>query len=117
METLKNRVKSARVNSEMSQQDLADRLGITKQSISQYERGVRTPDVETLVALGDVLNLSIDYLTGRSDVTVRFLNEDDLNRLATRPENISTEDQELLNAYHAAPDHVQTAIKTLLKIE
>ena len=39
METLKNRVKSARVNSGMSQQDLADRLGITKQSISQYERG------------------------------------------------------------------------------
>lgn len=117
METLKNRVKSARVNSGMSQQDLADKLGITKQSISQYERGVRTPDVETLVALGDVLNLSTDYLTGRSDVTVRFLNEDDLNRLATRSEDISVDDKELLNAYHVAPDHVQTAIKTLLKIE
>ena len=112
-----NRIKELRLAMGWTQQDLAAKLKTTKQAVSQYERGVRTPDVETLVALGDVINLSTDYLTGRSDVTVRFLNEDDLNRLATRPENISTEDQELLNAYHAAPDHVQTAIKTLLKIE
>lgn len=115
METFKNRIKSARVNSGMSQQDLADRLGVTKQSVSQYERGMRKPDMETLIALGDVFNLSIDYLTGKSDVTLRFLTEEDLMKLAQPPKEITPEELALLEAFHAAPAQIQKAVLILLE--
>ena len=81
MATFTERLRELRVQSNYSQQDLADKMGVTKQTISQYERGVRKPDMDTLTALCDIFNVSSDYLMGKSDVTVRLLNSDDLKRL------------------------------------
>lgn len=81
MATFTERLRELRVQSNYSQQDLADKIGVTKQTISQYERGVRKPDMDTLTALCDIFNVSSDYLMGKSDVTVRLLNSDDLKRL------------------------------------
>lgn len=82
MESFKNRIKEVRLNCGLSQQELADMIHVSKQSISQYERGVRKPDMNTLTALGDVLNVSIDYLTGKSDVTLRLLNSEELKKVS-----------------------------------
>ena len=81
MATFTERLRELRTQSNYSQQDLADKMGVTKQTISQYERGVRKPDMDTLTALCDIFNVSSDYLMGKSDVTVRLLNSDDLRRL------------------------------------
>lgn len=81
MATFTERLRELRTQSDYSQQDLADKMGVTKQTISQYERGVRKPDMDTLTALCDIFNVSSDYLMGKSDVTVRLLNSDDLKRL------------------------------------
>lgn len=50
-----------------TQQQLADKLGISYMSISNYERGIRTPDYETLEAIADYLNVSIDTLFGKDE--------------------------------------------------
>lgn len=42
---------------EMSQQELADALGISKSAINMYERGERQPNFETLEAIADFLTL------------------------------------------------------------
>lgn len=81
MATFSERLRELRTQYDYSQQDLADKMGATKQMISQYERGVRKPDLDTLTALCDVFNVSSDYLMGKSDVTVRLLNTEDLKRL------------------------------------
>lgn len=81
MATLGERLKELRAQRGFSQQELADRTDQTKQAISQYERGVRKPDIEVLSALCDIFNVSMDYLTGKADVTVRFLKSDDLEAL------------------------------------
>lgn len=81
MATFTERLRELRIQNNYSQQDLADKMGVTKQTISQYERGVRKPDMDTLTALCDIFNVSSDYLMGKSDVTVRLLNSDDLKRL------------------------------------
>jgi transcriptional regulator with XRE-family HTH domain len=81
MATFSERLRELRTQYDYSQQDLADKMGATKQMISQYERGVRKPDLDTLTALCDIFNVSSDYLMGKSDVTVRLLNTEDLKRL------------------------------------
>lgn len=81
MATLGQRLRELRAQRKLSQQGLADLAGVTKQTISQYERGVRKPDLNMLTELGDIFNVSTDYLTGQSDVTVRLLGPEDLKTL------------------------------------
>lgn len=50
----------------MSQQELADRLGISKSSVNMYERGERQPNFATLENIADFFNVDIDYLLGRA---------------------------------------------------
>ena len=52
-------------------------------TVSQYERGVRRPDIDTLELIADFFNVSTDYLLGTSDVTLRFVDSDDLAILSS----------------------------------
>lgn len=58
-----------RTNIGLSQQALADKLGISKSAINMYERGEREPSFETLEIIADFFNIDIDYLLGRTDKT------------------------------------------------
>ncbi|WP_031405327.1 helix-turn-helix domain-containing protein [Geobacillus vulcani] len=52
----------------LTQEELGRRVNVTKVSISGYENGNRTPDMDTLKALADVLGVSVDYLLGRNNI-------------------------------------------------
>ena len=82
MSDFKSRLKELRTQMGISQEKLADMLGITKPAVSHYERGIRKPDLDMLTALCDIFNVSSDYLVGNTDVTLRFLNSSDIGRLA-----------------------------------
>ena len=49
----------------MTQLELAERIGVNKQTISQYERGVREPSFSRLEAICDYFGVSADYMLGR----------------------------------------------------
>lgn len=83
MATFPERLRELRTQRGFSQQDLADRTDQTKQAISQYERGVRRPDMDMLLALCDIFNVSLDYLTGKEDVTPRLVDNNGLRVLET----------------------------------
>lgn len=68
------RLKSLRKERDMSQQELGDALGITKVSICGYEKGTRTPSLETFALLADFFGVTTDYFLGRE---VSVINEDD----------------------------------------
>ncbi|MBQ7863829.1 MAG: helix-turn-helix transcriptional regulator [Lachnospiraceae bacterium] len=57
----------------MSQQDLADALKISKSAINMYERGERQPNFETLEIIADYFNVDIDFLLGRTDKTTKVI--------------------------------------------
>lgn len=59
-----NRIKKARQLRGISQNQLADKLGITQQAISRYENDSRTPDEEILKKMSHILTVPIEYLTG-----------------------------------------------------
>ena len=45
-----------------SQEQLADRLGVTRQSVSKWESGAAMPELGKLVALSELFDVSVDYL-------------------------------------------------------
>ena len=67
-------LKLLRNEKNMSQQELADALGISKSSINMYERGERQPNFEVLETIADFFNVDIDYLLGRTNKTTNIIN-------------------------------------------
>lgn len=65
---LGKRLRYLREKNNLSQLELAKRLGIPNQNISNYERGFRHPDFDTLNMIADYFGVTTDYLLGRTDV-------------------------------------------------
>lgn len=61
------RLRSVREQRGLSQQQLADRVGTARVTITMYEAGEREPNFEMLSKLAEVLEVSTDYLLGRTD--------------------------------------------------
>lgn len=68
MDNVSKRIVSLREEKGETQQELANAIGITRQSLSRYEIAARTVSVEVLGALAQHFNVSADYLLGLSDV-------------------------------------------------
>lgn len=62
-----DRLKQLRNEKKLSQQELADKLGINRSTYARYETSATQPDYETLQKLADFFDVSIDYLLGRTD--------------------------------------------------
>lgn len=62
-----HRLKVARKNNKLTQEQLAQKVQTTKGTISNYENGHSTPSNEMLVLLARTLNTSTDYLLGNTD--------------------------------------------------
>lgn len=60
------RIKSLRKKIGLTQAEVAQKLGIAPQSVTNYESGKTDPSIRNLIALSAVLETSIDYLLGRS---------------------------------------------------
>lgn len=66
------RLKLLRTEKKLSMQALAQAVGLkNKGSIGQFETSLNIPSADTLVALADYFNVSLDYLIGRSDTPDR----------------------------------------------
>ena len=57
-----SRIKEARIHKKMTQQAIADRIGITAGAIGNYENGTSSPREEILIALMDVLEVDANYI-------------------------------------------------------
>lgn len=58
------RIKKARIEKGLSQEELGNIIEVSKVSICGYEKGTRTPTLENLLQLLDVLNITPDYVLG-----------------------------------------------------
>lgn len=62
MNTLGERIKELRENHSETQDQLAEYLGMTVVNVSNYERNVRTPKIDSLIAIANKYHVSLDYL-------------------------------------------------------
>lgn len=60
------RIRTARKEQCMPAETLAERAGITPESLGHIECGVRKPSLQTLYTIAETLQVSLDYLTGRT---------------------------------------------------
>ena len=106
---IKNRIKDLRIIHNMSQEQLAEKVGTTKQAISQYERGIRKPKYEILEAIADYFNVDYDYLIGKTPKTTF------LPQMLTL--QLSKKEFCILEAYRNADKDTKKIVRMLLKID
>lgn len=61
------RLKEARKAAGLCQQELANILGVSCDSVRRLERSINMPALHTAVLMADTLGVSLDWLTGRSN--------------------------------------------------
>ena len=64
MKRLGNRIKNARLSAGLTQEKVAELVGVSRAAISRWELGEIEPKIEHLVALSDSLGISVDHLLG-----------------------------------------------------
>lgn len=63
--TLGERLKERRLANQMSQEQVAERLGISRQAVAKWEGNHTSPSADNLLALADLYQVSLDELAGR----------------------------------------------------
>jgi len=96
------RLKELREQRRLNQEGLALQLSVSQSTISAYEVGERTPDLETLMAIASLFGVSIDYLVGLSEskqnVRQSDLSPDELEYLV-KYRTANQTDREKIKAY------------------
>lgn len=98
----KDRLKEIRIQRGISQRELGEAIGVSHASIAMYESGRRQPEVETLEAICDYFNVSMDYMRGKEDLSLRLL--DGIEMM-------------IIDRYRQAPENIRGAIRQLLGVE
>ncbi|GAB2023185.1 helix-turn-helix transcriptional regulator [Pseudolactococcus yaeyamensis] len=75
-----NRLKTLRSEANLTQQQLSEKLGVTRGSYAQWESKRTKPNGESLQKLADFFNVSTDYLLGNTDEKNSTKFEDDLEK-------------------------------------
>jgi len=77
----KDIIKKLRLERDLSQQELAEKTGLSASSIGMYEQGRRKPSFEVLELFADTFNVDMDYLLGRSSEPNKY------SRILTRAQD------------------------------
>lgn len=68
MDIFQKRIKRLRLDKDLKCLDVAKGTGLSHTAILGYEDGMQIPKMDSLVKIADFFNVSIDYLTGRTDL-------------------------------------------------
>lgn len=81
---LNEKLKAIRLSGNYSQVDIAEKLSVTKQTISNWENNNIQPSVEMLVKIADLFGITTDYLLDRDDcprLDVSGLSESEIHHI------------------------------------
>ena len=65
---LQDNLKKIRKDNNLSQEDLAEKLGVSRQSVSKWESGLAYPEMDKVLQICKMFNLNIDELLNQ-DIT------------------------------------------------
>lgn len=87
----------------ISQQKLADAIGISQQSVNKYENHQTQPDIVTLIQMADFFHTSVDFLIGHTEaqaesqgVPIFKLNADEI-RLVNQYRQLSLKEKDSIH--------------------
>lgn len=108
MPDFKTRIKALRKQKGWTQEELANKIGVSHQAVSHYERGIRTPDQDTLIMLCEEFNVSTDYILGIDNLSLRFVDPLEFQ--------ITPDERELVKAYRRSNTYTRLAVLDLLRV-
>lgn len=118
MSIFSERIKKIRINKDLTQKELGDKIGLPQQTVARWEKEITTPDPMQLAATCDALNVSADYLLGLTDNPGPFpeITAEEMAELEARAdrEAVPMTEEELVAL---VPPQMQDAIKTLIQVE
>ena len=88
----------------VSQQFLANKLGISQQSINKYENHNIEPDITTMIAMADYFDVTLDYLVGRENNDVKIESRE-----------LTKREIEVLKSYSELSDTEKICIDVVMK--
>ena len=77
--TLADKLKEARKNAGLTQNELAEKICVSRQAITKWESGKGIPDVENLKNISKVLDVSIDFLLDEEGVADKTVIKEQIN--------------------------------------
>ena len=100
-------LRKLRTNKGVSQQQLADVIGISQQSVNKYENHNVEPDLSTLMKIADYFEASVDYLIGH--------NTDPNENPSDCDTELSREEWKVIHAYRLLTKEERDSIRLILK--
>lgn len=114
--TLGERIKQLRKENGMTQVDLAQKLGVTKGTVSTWETNSRMPGFDVLEHMCDMFQRSLDYLMGRSDdATPPIMTDEEQTELAL--DQVAEDIKEYVLKYCRLDQYGKNAVESVIRAE
>ena len=118
MKSIGERMAYARKQKMLNQQVLADHLGVTRGSISQYENGIIDPNLNNLDLAAKLLDVSFEWLAfgrGLQNRNTASVNLEDLAKDDERLVYLTAEERKLLQRYQKLSRKLQSSVSNVLE--
>jgi transcriptional regulator with XRE-family HTH domain len=100
MKSVNERIKQLRVDNNLTQSELADKVGLSYVQIGRYEKGKSNPSSDVLQKLANVLNTSTDYLmNGKTEQVEAQLTDKELIKQFIEVEKLNPDEKNLVKTF------------------
>lgn len=110
-------LKKLRTESSLTQQQLADRLNLSKANVSKYESNLVEPNLETLRLITKVFNVNSDYLLEIKTNPTNNLFADQMSESVDTDKSFTVTKTQLIKKYRLLDTYGQKAVNHMLDIE
>lgn len=122
--TLGEKIKNYRKQSDMSQEKLAEMVGVSRQAITKWETGNGMPDIENIIALSELFNVSLDEMLAdkkgeavQKDFLYESVTEYDIDRQKDYDINLGGVMKLVVSAYDGEKIKVRLASNKLASLQ
>ena len=102
----KDRIKEARLNKKLTQEELAKRIGVAKSTLAGYEGGIREPNIDTTIKIMAALDIDANYLW-----------QDEMNELGGISTDLTYDEIEHIKKYRSLDEHGKDGVDVVLDKE
>lgn len=102
--TLSDRLQALRKSHNLSQEQLAEKLDVSRQAISKWESGQANPDINNILKLSNIYEVSTDYILMGKELDNQIVNED----------HIVYKEKKGFNKLHDLPASIRVALAILI---
>ena len=102
----KDRIKEARLNKKLTQEELAKRIGVAKSTLAGYEGGIREPNIDTTIKIMAALDIDANYLW-----------QDEMNELGGISTDLTYDEIEHIKKYRVLDEHGKDVVDIVLDKE